>query len=130
MTGPTKRFVLLYGELEVGSVVQEDQDFPNCFGSWAPSLGDDQATLREHIAAYVRYSEHADALMAGSDVSNAWESYVRECEPRFFDLINSGCGSDIDGESAGYHARREVIETTSFRRVISAWKVAASRAHA
>src|SRR5262245_9124716 len=83
-----KRYVLLYGDVEIGEVVEQDSDFPNCFGKWSPSTKADQSELRSHIQAYFEYSEHADSLMT-PDVTPAWEAYTEEREHEFLDLIES-----------------------------------------
>jgi hypothetical protein len=82
----SKRYVLLYGGLEIGEVVEQDSDFPNCFGTWMPSANTDYPELRRRIRAYIEYSEHADSLMVGGD---EWEAYTGEREPEFNDLIES-----------------------------------------
>ena len=84
----SKRYVLLYGDVELGEVTRKDSDFPNCFGSWRPYSYADNPELRSFIRAYVEYSEHADSLMT-PDGNQAWEAYTREREPEFEDLVES-----------------------------------------
>jgi hypothetical protein len=84
----SRRYVLFYGEVELGEVVQRDADFPNCFATWLPSANIDRPDLRSRIRAYVEYSEQADSPM-NPDVTPAWEALTREREFEFLDLIES-----------------------------------------
>ena len=86
-SGP-KRYLLLYGDVELGEVTHQDSDFPKCFGTWRPYPHADNLEIRSFICAYVEYSEHADSLMT-PDVTPASEAYVLEREPEFEDLIES-----------------------------------------
>src|SRR2546427_282666 len=88
MSAPSTRYVLLYGEVELGEVVQQDSDFPCCFGTWRPSSKEEHPEVRSCFRAYVEYSEHADSLMS-PDITPAWEAYTLEREPEFLDLIES-----------------------------------------
>ena len=84
----SRRFVLLYGDVELGEVTHQDSDFPNCFGTWRPYSRADNPEIRRFIRRYVEYSEHADSLMT-PDVTPASEAYMLEREPEFEDLIES-----------------------------------------
>jgi hypothetical protein len=84
----TRTYLLLYGDVEIGAVVERNFDFPNCSGTWVPVTKADHPELRSRVQAYVEYSEHADSLM-DPDVTPAWEAYVQEREPEFLDLIES-----------------------------------------
>jgi len=86
-SGP-KRYLLLYGDVELGEVTHQDSDFPKCFGTWRPYPHTDNPEIRSFIRAYVEYSEHADSLMT-PDVTPASEAYMLEREPEFEDLIES-----------------------------------------
>ena len=86
----SRRYVLLYGEVELGEVIQLDADFPNCFGTWTPSPNSDNPEIRSRIRAYVEFSEHADSLMTPDfHLTPAWEAYTLAREPEFLDLIES-----------------------------------------
>lgn len=86
----SRRYVLLYGDVELGEVTQLDSDFPNCFGTWSPYTHADNPEIRSSIRAYVEFSEHADSLMIPNYHSTpAWEAYTLEREPEFEDLIES-----------------------------------------
>jgi len=85
----SRRYVLLYGDVELGEVTQKDSDFPKCFGAWRLCSHADNAEIRSFIRAYVEYCEHADSLMRTADVTPAWEAYTLEREPEFEDLIES-----------------------------------------
>jgi hypothetical protein len=80
--------VLLYGDVELGEVTQQDSDFPNCSGTWRPYPHADNPEIRSFIRAYVEFSEHADSLRT-PDVTPAWKAYTLEREPEFEDLIES-----------------------------------------
>src|SRR5215472_13146720 len=84
----SKRYVLLYEDVELGAVTHEDSDFPHCSGTWRPHTGADNPEIRSFIRAYVEYSEHADSLMT-PDVTPASQAYMLEKEPEFQDLIES-----------------------------------------
>jgi|KBSSwiStaDraftv2_1062776.scaffolds.fasta_scaffold139792_2 hypothetical protein len=84
----SRRYVLLYGDVELGEVTQQDSDFPNCSGTWRPYAQADNPEIRSFIRAYVEFSEHADSLRT-PDITPAWEAYTREKEPEFEDLIES-----------------------------------------
>src|SRR6266481_2096392 len=84
----SRRYVLLYGDVELGEVTQQDSDFPNCSGTWRPYPHADNPEIRSFIRAYVEFSEHADSLRT-PDVTPAWEAYTLEREPEFEDLIES-----------------------------------------
>ena len=82
--------MLLYGDVELGEVTQQDSDFPNCSGTWTPSPNSDNPEIRSRIREYVEYSEHADSLMTPDFHSTpASEAYMLEREPGFEDLIES-----------------------------------------
>jgi len=86
----SRRYVLLYGDVELGAVTQLDSDFPNCFGTWSPYIYADSPEVRSFVRAYVEYSEHADSLMTPDfHLNPAWEAYTLEREPEFQDLIES-----------------------------------------
>lgn len=86
----SRRYVLLYREVELGEVLQRDADFPNCSGTWTPSPSFDNPEIRSQIRAYVEFSEHADSLLTPDFHSTpAWEAYTRAREPEFLDLIES-----------------------------------------
>ena len=115
MGAASTRYVLLYGEVELGEVVQQDSDFPSCFGTWSPSTKTDHPEVRRRISAYVEYSEHADSLMA-PDITPAWEAYTREREPEFLDLVESAEWAlrDMDGARhpllvPNFCARRQLV---------------------
>jgi hypothetical protein len=85
-----RRYVLLYGDVELGEVTHQDSDFPNCFGTWRPYPHADNPEIRSFIRTYVEFSEHADSLMTPDlHVTPAWEAYTLEREPEFEDLIES-----------------------------------------
>jgi len=95
----SRRYVLLYGEVELGEVIQRDADFPNCSGTWTPSPNSDNPEIRSFIRAYVQYSEHADSLMTPDRHSTpASEAYTLEKEPEFEDLIESTDWALRDGD--------------------------------
>ena len=89
----SRRYVLLYGDVELGEVRHQDSDFPNCYGTWRPCPHADNPEIRSFIRAYVEYREHADSLMTPDfHVTPAWEAYTRytrETEPEFEELIES-----------------------------------------
>src|SRR4051794_40732991 len=84
-----RRYVLLYGAVELGEVTHQDSDFPNCSGTWRPYPHADNPEIRRFIRAYVEYSGHADSLTKNFHVTPAWEAYTLEREPEFEDLIES-----------------------------------------
>jgi hypothetical protein len=86
----SKRYVLLYGDVELGEVTHQDSDFPKCFGIWRPYPHADNPEIRSFIRAYVEYCEHADSFMTPDLHSTpAREAYMLEREPEFEDLIES-----------------------------------------
>jgi hypothetical protein len=86
----SRRYVLLYGDVELGEVTQKDSDFPKCFGAWRPYPHADNPEIRSFIRAYVEYCEHAESLMTPDFHSTpASESYMLEREPEFEELIES-----------------------------------------
>ena len=86
----SRRYVLLYGDVELGEVTQQDSDFPNCFGSWRPYARADNAELRSYIRAYVEFCEHSDSLLTPEHhATPASEAYTLEREPEFEELIES-----------------------------------------
>ncbi len=75
----SRRYVLLYAQVEIGEVIQRDADFPNCSGTWTPSPNSDNPEIRSFIRAYVEYSEQADSLMTPDLHSTpASEAYMLE----------------------------------------------------
>jgi hypothetical protein len=92
MTTPSdsRRYVLLYGDVELGEVAHQDSDFPHCSGTWRPYPHADNPETRSFIRAYVEYCEHADSLLTPDfHPTPAWEAYTQETEPGFEDLIES-----------------------------------------
>src|SRR3954453_19368393 len=86
----SKRYVLLYAEVEFGEVTQQDSDFPNCSGTWRPYTDADNPEIRSRIQAYVEFSEYADSLLTPDfHLTPAWEAYTLEREQEFEDLIES-----------------------------------------
>ena|SRR6266404_472762 len=86
----SRRYVLLYGDVELGEVTHQDSDFPNCSGTWRPYPLADNPEIRSFIRAYVEYCEHADSMMTPDLHSTpASEAYMLEREPEFEDLIES-----------------------------------------
>jgi hypothetical protein len=87
---PSRHYALLYGEVELGEIVQRDADFPNCSGTWTLSLDSGHPEIRSRVRAYIKYSERAESLMTPDGRSTpASDAYMREREPEFLDLIES-----------------------------------------
>ena len=84
----SRRYVLLYGDVELGEVTQQDSDFPKCFGIWRPYSRADDPEIRSFIRAYIQFSEHGDSLRT-PDITPAREAYTLEREQEFLDLIES-----------------------------------------
>ena len=86
----SRRYVLLYGDVELGEVTHQDSDFPNCSGTWRPYPHADNPEIRSFIRAYVEFCDHADSLLTPAHhLTQASEAYTLEREPEFEDLIES-----------------------------------------
>ncbi len=95
----SRRYVLLYEEVELGEVIQGVADFPNCSGTWTPSSDFNHPEIRSLIRAYVEYCKHADSLLTPDFHSTpASEAYMLEREPEFEDLIESTDWALQDGD--------------------------------
>ena len=86
----SRRYVLLYGQVELGEIIQRDADFPNCSGIWTSSPNSDNPEIRSRVQAYIEFSEHADSLLTPDfHDTPASEAYTLAREPEFLDLIES-----------------------------------------
>ncbi|MFD2567331.1 hypothetical protein [Pseudotenacibaculum haliotis] len=78
-------YKLYYKDLEIGTIVQEDQDFPNLFGTY--KLSDKLKSGHNFINEYIKYSVEAYALMNKDE--QKWLKLVQSEEEKFGELIES-----------------------------------------
>ena len=83
-----KQYRLFYRDIQIGSVTQEDEDFPNLFGTFRPIAGNEQNPVYDQIQRYIAYSVAADQLMQEGR-EEEWDRFAAEKEPQFLDLIET-----------------------------------------
>lgn len=81
-----KRYTLYFGALELGTVEEQDADFPNLWGHFHANA-DVNARVAPHLRDFIAYSVEADRLMQRDE--DLWDEYLRKHEERFTDLIES-----------------------------------------
>src|SRR5438874_6916473 len=81
-------YKLFFGDVEIGTIRQEDCDFPNVWGGFEPSSARDHPDIRERIRRYMEYSREADRLMLQDDKPGSeWDRFASQNEAQFLDLI-------------------------------------------
>lgn len=83
-----KQYRLFYRELGIGEVTQENEDFPNLFGTFRPTAGNEQYPAYDKVQWYISYSVAADQLMQEGK-EEEWDRFATENEPQFLDLIET-----------------------------------------
>lgn len=90
--GNQAQYRLFYRDVEIGSVIQEDENFPNLFGTFHPiaeiEQGHTQNEMFDRIERYIAYSVAADQLMQEGK-EDEWDRFVAENESQFLDLIET-----------------------------------------
>ncbi len=78
------KFKLFYKDLEIASVKQVSQDFPNLSGTYTLIATNSEDSL---IIQYINYSIQASILM--EENTEKWEAFMEQEEHRYNQLIES-----------------------------------------
>ena len=90
-----QQYKLLFRDIEIGMIRQEDVDFPNVWGTFEPSPATDHPEVRAHVQRYIDYSREADKLILQDD--SEWDRFISQNESQFLDLIECDDWWLVDG---------------------------------
>jgi len=79
---------LFFRDLDLGTIVQEDSDFPNLFGTFTPSDHSGEGSLWQHLQDYMAHSIAGDILME-QDKVDEFDAFEKQAGDRFDDLIET-----------------------------------------
>ena len=79
---------LFFRHIELGTVVEENGEFPSLFGTFIPADHHAQESLWRHLQEYVAHSIAGDILME-QDRAEEFEALEGQSGDRFLDLIEA-----------------------------------------
>ncbi|MFK7904195.1 MAG: hypothetical protein AB8B69_03675 [Chitinophagales bacterium] len=81
------KYTLYYKNIGMGTVVEDDFDFPNLFGFYELSRTFQSIETNDFLINYINYSIAADKLMYENE--DEWLKFIEQEEKSFNDLIES-----------------------------------------
>jgi hypothetical protein len=120
-----QKYKLLFRDIDVGVIRQQNVDFPNLWGQFEMSCNEDCPETRAHIQRYIEYSREADRLMLQDDKPGSeWDVFRSQNETKFVNLIESEDWWLVDE-----HGMRHAILIPRFcvDGVVWRWNVAVDR---
>jgi len=79
---------LFFREIELGTIIEDDSDFPNLFGAFKPADKVGRGELWRYLQEYIEQSIIGNGLMEDNKIEE-WECFIYKLSEKFPDLIET-----------------------------------------